>query len=74
MRARVLQSVEAIPEVRWYMYKNMAGKLIDIDDIVGKMAAVKWDVKDMRSDHNTYVDKFVQDFKIIAGRLSSLGE
>jgi len=38
------------------------------------MRSVKWDIKDIRSQHNVYVDTLIQDLKFVAGRFASQSE
>lgn len=34
---------------------------------------LKWDIREIRSQHNPYVDALVQDLNVISGRFASMG-
>jgi len=38
------------------------------------MTSVKWDIKDIRSEHSPYVDSLISDSKIISSRIDIMGE
>lgn len=61
-------------ELQWISYKNMAARILDTNAMVAKMSGVRWDLKEITSEHNAYVDSLVQDVNIVHGRLQSLGQ
>lgn len=56
------------------MHKNSVAILLRCDELSKAAAAVKWDVKELMSQHNPYVDKLVAELKIVAQRLEILGD
>lgn len=66
--------VEPIPELRWFVYKNSSAKLMNFDEMIRGMGTVKWDVKEILSQHNPYVDVMIRDLTIVAQRINSLGD
>lgn len=45
-----------IPELRYPVYQAVTDKLLNTEHIVSLIGAVKWDIKDIMSQHNNYVD------------------
>ncbi|KAK2499403.1 hypothetical protein MC885_002845 [Smutsia gigantea] len=63
------QTISTASELRKPIYWIVAGKAIDYEQMLLLMANVKWDVKEIMSQHNIYVDallKAIQGNKIIA--------
>lgn len=56
-------------ELRKPVYRSVAGRCIDADHFVQMMSSVKWDVKDIMSQHSTYVDALLQVHVILVTRL-----
>jgi hypothetical protein len=42
--------------------------------MVSKMSGVRWDLKEVNTEHSPFVDSLVQDVNVVHGRLQSLGE
>jgi hypothetical protein len=38
------------------------------------LPSVKWDIKEMTTDHSNYVDVLIADFRVVATRLDTLGD
>ena len=51
-----MQTVDALAEVRNSIYLSVAEKAISSESILQKMSKVSWDVKEVQSQHNQYVD------------------
>eukprot|EP00051_Salpingoeca_urceolata_P010868 m.133496 g.133496 ORF g.133496 m.133496 type:complete len:999 (-) comp16888_c2_seq1:220-3216(-) len=68
------ESVDIVRELRWFLYKNAAAKMLNFTTITTQMSSVKWDIKDIKSQHSAYVDQLIQDCNILSGRISSLGK
>eukprot|EP00038_Savillea_parva_P030486 m.78074 g.78074 ORF g.78074 m.78074 type:complete len:1170 (-) comp9192_c0_seq1:189-3698(-) len=66
--------VDTITELRWLGYKNAVATMLRCDELTKACSSVKWDVKEIMSQHNPYVDKLVGELKIVKQRLEILGE
>eukprot|EP00035_Acanthoeca_spectabilis_P033766 m.25350 g.25350 ORF g.25350 m.25350 type:complete len:1054 (-) comp6186_c0_seq2:22-3183(-) len=66
--------VDTITELRWLAYKNAVVTMLHCDELTKACSSVKWDVKEIMSQHNPYVDKLVGELKIVTQRLEILGE
>lgn len=52
----LLQTVSTASELRKPTYWIVAAKAIDYEQMLLLMAGVKWDIKEIMSQHNVYVD------------------
>jgi hypothetical protein len=68
------EMVSPIPELRWLIYKNGAATLLPLAPIVKMISSVKWDPKEILSDHNKYVDELIASVNSLAGKIRRLGE
>lgn len=55
-----VKTVEMCHELRRPIYGSVAAQAIDYDKLQQLMSAVKWDVKEIMSQHNVYVDVILQ--------------
>lgn len=51
-----LQTVSTASELRKPIYWIVAAKAIDYEQMLLLMAGVKWDIREIMSQHNVYVD------------------
>lgn len=56
----VFQTVSTASELRKPIYWIVAAKAIDYEQMLLLMANVKWDVKEIMSQHNIYVDSLLK--------------
>lgn len=56
----LLQTVSTANELRKPVYWIVAAKAIDYEQMLLLMANVKWDVKEIMSQHNVYVDSLLK--------------
>ena len=49
-----------IPELRHPVYQAVTDRVLNQDSIVALISAVKWDIKDIMSQHNSYVDMILR--------------
>lgn len=56
----LFQTVSTASELRKPIYWIVAGKAIDYEQMLLLMANVKWDVKEIMSQHNIYVDTLLK--------------
>ncbi|XP_064648148.1 syndetin-like [Lineus longissimus] len=68
------QTVGVTPELRQPVYTAVAARSIDYDQLIQLMASVRWDIKDIMSQHSTYVDQVLRDFHIFAMKLDNLSK
>ncbi|XP_053570024.1 syndetin [Bombina bombina] len=66
------QTVSTASELRKPIYWIVAAKAIDYEQLLLLMANVKWDVKEIMSQHNIYVDALLKEFEEFNKKLSDL--
>lgn len=47
-------------EVRKPVYWSVSAQAVNYDQVLGQMASVRWDIKDIMSQHNPYVDSILR--------------
>ncbi|XP_068603121.1 syndetin isoform X2 [Brachionichthys hirsutus] len=57
------QTVSTASELRKPIYWIVAAKAIDYEQMLLLMAGVKWDIREIMSQHNVYVDVLLQEFE-----------
>ncbi|XP_006078381.3 syndetin isoform X1 [Bubalus kerabau] len=68
------QTVSTASELRKPIYWIVAGKAIDYEQMLLLMANVKWDVKEIMSQHNIYVDTLLKEFEQFNMRLNEVSK
>ncbi|XP_077160534.1 syndetin isoform X2 [Paroedura picta] len=68
------QTVSTASELRKPIYWIVAAKAIDYEQMLHLMANVKWDVKEIMSQHNIYVDSLLKEFEQFNRRLSEVSK
>lgn len=68
------QTLSTAVELRKPVYRSVAGRCIDADHFVQMMSSVKWDVKDIMSQHSTYVDALLQELQLFNRRLDTVSK
>lgn len=68
------EMVATIPELRWFVYKNAASTLMPLAPIISKIGKVKWDPKEILSQHNGYVGDLVLGLQVVSQRIGILGQ
>uniref|UniRef100_A0A915PU62 Syndetin n=1 Tax=Setaria digitata TaxID=48799 RepID=A0A915PU62_9BILA len=63
-----------IPELRECIYGCAISRLIDYDQFINDIAATKWDICELQSQHSTYVDNILQHFSNVKNLLSEIAE
>uniref|UniRef100_A0A1A7YT23 Coiled-coil domain containing 132 n=2 Tax=Iconisemion striatum TaxID=60296 RepID=A0A1A7YT23_9TELE len=66
------QTVSTAGELRKPIYWIVAAKAIDYEQMLLLMAGVKWDIKEIMSQHNVYVDVLLKEFEQFNKRLSDV--
>ncbi|XP_031470167.1 syndetin [Phasianus colchicus] len=68
------QTVSTANELRKPVYWIVAAKAIDYEQMLLLMANVKWDVKEIMSQHNIYVDSLLKEFEEFNRRLNEVSK
>uniref|UniRef100_A0A8C3K1M9 VPS50 subunit of EARP/GARPII complex n=1 Tax=Calidris pygmaea TaxID=425635 RepID=A0A8C3K1M9_9CHAR len=68
------QTVSTASELRKPVYWIVAAKAIDYEQTLLLMANVKWDVKEIMSQHNIYVDALLKEFEEFNRRLNEVSK
>uniref|UniRef100_A0A146Z5K6 Coiled-coil domain-containing protein 132 n=1 Tax=Fundulus heteroclitus TaxID=8078 RepID=A0A146Z5K6_FUNHE len=66
------QTVSTASELRKPIYWIVAAKAIDYEQMLLMMAGVKWDIKEIMSQHNIYVDVLLKEFEQFNKRLGEV--
>lgn len=65
-------TVDVAGDVRIPVFQNVGEKAIKYDKILQMMTQVRWDPKDIMSQHNSYIDILVQEFQHLNERLMQM--
>ncbi|KAG2465127.1 VPS50 protein, partial [Polypterus senegalus] len=68
------QTVSTASELRKPIYWIVAAKAIDYEQMLLLMAGVKWDIKEIMSQHNVYVDVLLKEFEKFSKRLGDISK
>ncbi|XP_051948686.1 syndetin-like isoform X1 [Xyrauchen texanus] len=68
------QTVSTASELRKPIYWIVAAKAIDYEQMLLLMAGVKWDIKEIMSQHNVYVDILLKEFEMFNQRLGDVSK
>lgn len=68
------QTVSTASELRKPIYWIVAGKAIDYEQMLLLMTNVKWDVKEIMSQHNIYVDALLKEFEQFNKQLNEVSK
>jgi len=60
MFCTVYQTVNMAVELRKPVYWSVSLRVIPYDTVLQQIGAVRWDVKEIMSQHNTYVDFLIK--------------
>uniref|UniRef100_A0A8C7ZVM9 VPS50 EARP/GARPII complex subunit n=1 Tax=Oryzias sinensis TaxID=183150 RepID=A0A8C7ZVM9_9TELE len=66
------QTVSTASELRKPIYWVVAAKAIDYEQMLLMMAGVKWDIREIMSQHNIYVDVLLKEFEQFNKRLGEV--
>ncbi|KAG7245036.1 hypothetical protein INR49_023602, partial [Caranx melampygus] len=66
------QTVATASELRKPIYWIVAAKAIDYEQMLLMMAGVKWDIREIMSQHNVYVDVLLKEFEQFNKRLGDV--
>lgn len=66
------QTVDIAVDLRKPVFRTIAEKTIHYDQILHMMSSVKWDLKEIMSQHSPYVDSLVQEYQILQRKLQTI--
>ncbi|XP_065053173.1 syndetin-like isoform X2 [Rhopilema esculentum] len=65
------QTVDVTEELRTPVYKAVADLAIPFDQTIQSMSLVRWDIKEIMSQHSRYVDDLIREFQLLSNSLNS---
>eukprot|EP00123_Amoebidium_parasiticum_P003754 comp15060_c1_seq1/m.11702 comp15060_c1_seq1/g.11702 ORF comp15060_c1_seq1/g.11702 comp15060_c1_seq1/m.11702 type:complete len:514 (-) comp15060_c1_seq1:501-2042(-) len=65
-------TVDVIPELREYIYRTIAARLLNYEAVLAEMVNIKWDLRDITTQHNRYVDIMLAELTGFASRLGAI--
>lgn len=68
------QTLSTAVELRRPVYRSVATRLIEVEHFVQMMSGVKWDVKEIMSQHSSYVDALLQELQQFNHRLDTVAK
>eukprot|EP00794_Sanderia_malayensis_P003270 gene3270-3751_t len=66
------QTIDVSEELRTPVYKVVAEKAIAFDQTLAQMSLVKWDIKEIMSQHSSYVDNLTREFQLFSDKVTSV--
>ncbi|XP_066929033.1 syndetin-like [Clytia hemisphaerica] len=66
------QTVDVASDLRLPVFQMVGKKVIPYDKILQKMLQVRWDPKEIMSQHNSYVDALVQEYQNLQNRINQM--
>src|SRR5690349_3991707 len=66
------QTVSVAPELRRPVYMLVAVKSIDYEQVLSYMSNARWDVREIMSQHNYYVDHLLRELQIFSMRINEV--
>ncbi|XP_012257416.2 syndetin [Athalia rosae] len=67
------QTIASAIDLRKPVYMAAASQAFDVGSILGLMGKVNWEVKDVMSQHSSYIDNLLRDIQILSMRLDEIG-
>ncbi|XP_057652521.1 syndetin [Diorhabda carinulata] len=67
-----LQNIASVPDLRNPIYMAVVAQSFDLRQILMNMAKINWEVRDVRSMHNSYVDTLLREIHIFTLRLEEI--
>ena len=54
------QTIQSSPNVRWPVYYDVVLHAVDYNAVIEQMSMVNWEIREIMSQHNSYVDKLLK--------------
>eukprot|EP00124_Ichthyophonus_hoferi_P005077 Ihof_evm1s661 gene=Ihof_evmTU1s661 len=64
-------TARVLPELCVYIYNTIATRLLNYETMLSEMTRVRWDPKDITTQHNPYVDVMVRELSGFSARLKA---
>jgi len=74
MRKFYSESIDIVPELRLDLYKYIASRLINFDQLVQMVTNVKWDAPALGVEYSPYVDFIGKEFKTFSQRIAAVSK
>jgi len=68
------QTVQVTHELRIPIYHNVSANVLDYMSIALMISKVNWDIGEILTQHNVYVDKLVNELQIFRNRFDHISE
>ncbi|XP_077290432.1 vacuolar protein sorting 50 [Arctopsyche grandis] len=68
------QTVYATVDIRVPIYMCVSSQVFNVRNILISMSQVNWEVKNVMSQHSSYVDQIVRDIQVFSMRLDQVGQ
>jgi len=66
------QTISTVSELRYPVYQAVTDRILNQEQIINSITSIKWDIRDIMSQHNGYVDIILRDFQMFSMRLSEV--
>ncbi|CAH1989145.1 unnamed protein product [Acanthoscelides obtectus] len=66
------QNIASTSSLRYPIYMTVAAQAFDLRQILSSMAKINWEVKDVMSQHNSYIDMILKEVHIFTVRLEQV--
>lgn len=67
------QTITSVTDLRKPIYMAVVSQALDITGVLNLMTKVNWEVRDVMSQHSSYVDKILKEMEILRMRLNDIG-
>lgn len=64
------RTVEVVPDLREHVYRTVARLLLNVGGYVDRISNVRWELKEIGTEHNGYVDLLLGEYRHFANRLA----
>ncbi|XP_033208336.1 syndetin isoform X2 [Belonocnema kinseyi] len=68
-----VQTITSVTDLRKPVYMAVVSQALDIAGVLILMTKVNWEVRDVMSQHSSYVDKILQEMQVLRLRLNDTG-
>ncbi|VEN33781.1 unnamed protein product [Callosobruchus maculatus] len=67
-----MQNIASASSLRYPIYMTVVAQVFDLRQILLSMAKINWEVKDVMSQHNSYIDMILKEVQIFTIRLEEV--
>lgn len=69
----MFQTIASTSHLRRPVYMAVVAQAFDLRQMLTTMSKINWEVKDVMSQHNTYIDVILREIQMFAMRLEQIG-